>query len=78
MADAARRRGHAYQVLTDHSVSLAIARGLAPDRVALQARVAIAALNRRYAEEEERGNCSAGVLGGGLPAAPWMRDGDQG
>ena len=28
MAEAARRRGHAYQVLTDHSQSLAIARGL--------------------------------------------------
>jgi DNA polymerase (family X) len=54
MAEAARRRGHAYQVLTDHSISLAIARGLAPDRVALQ-RAVIAALNRRYAEEEEAG-----------------------
>ena len=30
MAEAARRRGHAYQVLTDHSQSLAIARGLDP------------------------------------------------
>jgi DNA polymerase (family 10) len=54
MAEAARKRGHAYQVLTDHSLSLAIARGLAPDRVALQARV-IAALNRRYADEEDAG-----------------------
>ena len=33
MAEAARRRGHAYQVLTDHSLSLAIARGLSPERV---------------------------------------------
>ena len=32
------RRGYAYQVLTDHSQSLAIARGLTPDRVAEQAR----------------------------------------
>jgi DNA polymerase (family 10) len=54
MAEAARRRGHAYQVLTDHSISLAIARGLSPDRVAMQRRV-IAALNRRYAEEEDAG-----------------------
>ncbi len=33
MAEAARRRGRAYQVLTDHSRSLAIARGLTPERV---------------------------------------------
>ncbi len=30
MAEAARRRGYAYQVLTDHTQSLAIARGLTP------------------------------------------------
>ena len=54
MAEAARRRGHAYQVLTDHSQSLAIARGLTPERVASQARV-IAALNRRYVAEELAG-----------------------
>jgi len=54
MAEAARRRGHAYQVLTDHSISLAIARGLSPDRVALQ-RSVIAALNRGYAAEEDAG-----------------------
>lgn len=54
MAEAARRRGHAYQVLTDHSISLAIARGLSPERVASQRRV-IAALNRRFAEEEVAG-----------------------
>lgn len=55
MAEAARRRGHAYQVLTDHSMSLAIARGLTPERVAMQARV-IAGLNRRYADEESAGS----------------------
>ena len=55
MAEAARRRGHAYQVLTDHSMSLGIARGLTPERVAMQARV-IAGLNRRYAEEEAAGS----------------------
>ncbi|HET9084824.1 MAG TPA: DNA polymerase/3'-5' exonuclease PolX [Candidatus Limnocylindrales bacterium] len=54
MAEAARRRGHAFQVLTDHSQSLAIARGLTPDRVEQQ-RAIIAELNRRYAEEEAEG-----------------------
>ena len=54
MVDAARRRGHSYQVLTDHSLSLAIARGLAPDRVAAQRKV-IAGLNRRFEEEEQAG-----------------------
>jgi DNA polymerase (family 10) len=54
MADAARRRGHAYQVLTDHSRSLAIARGLTPERVEEQ-RVIIAELNARYAAEEAAG-----------------------
>jgi DNA polymerase (family X) len=51
MAESARRRGHAYQVLTDHSQSLAIARGLTPDRVEEQ-RAIIADLNARYAQEE--------------------------
>ncbi len=54
MAETARRRGHAYQVLTDHSQSLAIARGLTPDRVEEQ-RSIIAALNARYAQEEAEG-----------------------
>jgi DNA polymerase (family 10) len=54
MAETARRRGHAYQVLTDHSQSLAIARGLTPERVEEQ-RVIIAALNARYAQEEADG-----------------------
>jgi len=54
MAEAARRRGHAYQVLTDHSQSLAIARGLTPDRVEEQ-RAIIAALNARYEREEADG-----------------------
>jgi DNA polymerase (family 10) len=55
MAEAARRRGHAFQVLTDHSQSLAIARGLAPDRVEQQRRI-IAELNARYASEEDEGS----------------------
>jgi DNA polymerase (family 10) len=54
MAEAARRRGHAYQVLTDHSRSLAIARGLTPDQVEEQ-RAIIAALNGRFAAEEAAG-----------------------
>ncbi|MGH2477519.1 MAG: DNA polymerase/3'-5' exonuclease PolX [Candidatus Limnocylindrales bacterium] len=54
MAEHARRRGHAYQVLTDHSQSLAIARGLTPDRVEEQ-RTIIAALNARFAAEEAAG-----------------------
>ena len=54
MIEAARRRGYAYQVLTDHTQSLAIARGLNPDRVARQAHV-IAELNARFADEEAAG-----------------------
>jgi DNA polymerase (family 10) len=54
MADHARRRGYAYQVLTDHTQSLAIAGGLTPERVAEQAEV-IATLNARYAAEEAAG-----------------------
>ena len=58
MAEHARERGYAYQVLTDHSQSLAIARGLTPDRVAEQAGI-IAALNDRYAAEEAAGSAPA-------------------
>jgi DNA polymerase (family 10) len=54
MAEHARRRGYAYQVLTDHSQSLAIARGLTPDQVAEEAEI-IAALNERFAAEEAAG-----------------------
>jgi DNA polymerase (family 10) len=54
MAEFARRRGHAYQVLTDHSQSLAIARGLTPERVEQQ-RTIIARLNAHYAAEEAAG-----------------------
>ena len=54
MAEACRRRGYAYQVLTDHSFSLAIARGLAPDRVEQQ-RTIIAELNARFEREEREG-----------------------
>jgi DNA polymerase (family 10) len=58
MAETARKRGHAYQVMTDHSVSLAIARGLTPERVALE-RQLIRALNERFAREEDAGTAPA-------------------
>ncbi len=54
MAEAARRRGYAYQVLTDHTQSLAITNGLTPDRVE-EERAVIAALNTRFAAEEAAG-----------------------
>ena len=54
MAEAARRRGYAYLVLTDHTVSLAIARGLDLDRVARQREI-VAALNARFESEERAG-----------------------
>lgn len=54
MAEACRRRGYAYQVLTDHSLSLAIAKGLDPSRVE-QERAIIAALNERFIREEADG-----------------------
>jgi DNA polymerase (family X) len=54
MAEFARRRGHAYQVITDHSQSLAIARGLTPDRVE-EERALIRSLNRRFEAEERDG-----------------------
>jgi len=54
MAEAGRRRGYAFQVLTDHSRSLAIANGLTPERVE-EERVIIAELNARYAAEEAGG-----------------------
>ena len=55
MIEAARARGYAYQVLTDHTQSLAIARGLTPDRVAEQAAI-IAELNAGYAAQEAAGD----------------------
>jgi DNA polymerase (family 10) len=58
MAEAARRRGYAYQVLTDHTQSLAIARGLDPLRVAAQ-RPIIAEINARFAREEDDGTAPA-------------------
>ncbi|HEY1168591.1 MAG TPA: DNA polymerase/3'-5' exonuclease PolX [Candidatus Limnocylindrales bacterium] len=54
MAEAARRRGYSYLVLTDHTVSLAIAHGLSLDRVGMQ-RAIVASLNRRFEAEETDG-----------------------
>jgi DNA polymerase (family X) len=54
MAEAARRRGYSYLVLSDHSVSLAIARGLTLERVETQ-RAIVASLNRRFEAEEAAG-----------------------
>jgi DNA polymerase (family 10) len=65
MAEAARRRGYAYQVLTDHSQSLGIAHGLEPTRVELQ-RGIIAALNARFAAEEAEGSLPPGANPGGF------------
>ncbi len=65
MAEAARRRGYAYQVLTDHSQSLAIARGLTPERVAEQREI-IATLNARFAAEEAAGSAPPETPSGGF------------
>jgi DNA polymerase (family X) len=54
MAQDARRRGYSYLVLTDHTVSLAIARGLDLERVERQ-RTIVAALNEGFAREEADG-----------------------
>ena len=54
MAEAARARGYAYLVLTDHSHGLPIAHGLDPERVRAQ-RAVVRGLNRRFAAEEEAG-----------------------
>ncbi len=60
MAEAGRRSGYAYQVLTDHSQSLAIAHGLDRARVERQ-RTIIAGLNARFAAEEADGRLPAGA-----------------
>jgi DNA polymerase (family 10) len=60
MAETARRRGYAYQVLTDHTMSLGIARGLDPARFAEQ-RTIVDALNARFAAEEDAGTAPPGT-----------------
>ncbi|MBA2569646.1 MAG: hypothetical protein H0V04_00550, partial [Chloroflexi bacterium] len=64
-SDAARRRGYAYQVLTDHSQSLTIANGLDPTRVEQQRRI-IAELNERFAREESGGGAPHGAHASGF------------
>ena len=63
MAEAARRLGYGYQVLTDHTQSLAIAHGLDPERVELQ-RAIIAGLNARFAAEDAAGETPEGAVAG--------------
>jgi DNA polymerase (family 10) len=58
MADAARRRGYSWIVLTDHSVGLGIARGLSPDRM-LEQREIVRTLNQGYEAEEREGRAPA-------------------
>jgi DNA polymerase (family 10) len=65
MAEGARRLGYAYQVLTDHSQSLAIAHGLDVERVERQ-RGIIAALNARFAAETTAGELPEGAAAGGF------------
>ena len=60
MAEEARQRGLAWLVLTDHTQSLAIARGLNEERVALQ-RALVAELNGRFAREEAEGRLPDGA-----------------
>jgi DNA polymerase (family 10) len=60
LAEAARARGHAYQVLTDHTQSLGVARGLDAGRVEAQRRL-IGELNERFAREEAAGQAPPGA-----------------
>jgi DNA polymerase (family 10) len=65
MAEAARRLGYEYEVLTDHTRSLAIANGLDPERVERQ-RSIIAALNARFAAEAAAGELPPGASAAGF------------
>lgn len=65
MAEAARRAGLEYAVLTDHTVSLAIARGLDPARFAAQ-RAVVAELNARFEAEEREGRLPPGASPAGF------------
>ena len=70
MAEHARRRGYAYQVLTDHSQSLAIGSGgLTPDRVAEQAESSPRSMPG-YAAEEAAGTAPLRDPGRRFPAVP--------
>jgi DNA polymerase (family 10) len=65
MAQACRRRGYEYQVLTDHTISLAIAHGLRPDQVEEQREI-IRRLNEQFASEEAAGDLPAGASSNGF------------
>ena len=65
MAQACRRRGYEYQVLTDHTISLAIAHGLRPDQVEEQREI-IRRLNEQFASEEATGDLPAGASPNGF------------
>jgi DNA polymerase (family X) len=60
MAEEARRRGLSWLVLTDHTQSLAIARGLDRERAELQRRL-IGQLNERFAREHAAGEAPPGA-----------------
>ncbi len=60
MVDSARAAGRRYQVLSDHSWSLGIAKGLSPARVEQQRRV-IGTLNERFARQEATGELPEGA-----------------
>ncbi len=59
LAELARARGYAYLVLSDHTQSLAVARGLTPERVERQRRI-VGELNERFAREEAAGSAPEG------------------
>ncbi len=65
MAEAGRARGYEYLVLTDHTMSLGIARGLDPDRFAAQ-RDIIARLNDRFVAEKADGRAPDPTPGAGF------------
>jgi DNA polymerase (family 10) len=58
MAEAGRARGYEYLVLSDHTMSLGIARGLDPDRFEAQ-RAIIRGVNARFEAEEAGGSAPA-------------------
>ena len=72
MAEAARRRGYAYQVLTDHTQSLAIARGLTPDQVAEQREI-VARAQRAVRGRGGRRDRAARDAARRVPAAARLR-----
>ena len=76
MVETARAMGQQWLVLTDHSWSLTIANGLAPDRVEQQRRL-IGELNERFAREVAQGTAPEGAHPR-LPAPARLRARDHG